>query len=115
MAADDLGKNEIGSIREYIQKVEAGFEKLDTKFEKLDQKLQEVWEWQIRAEEQRQHYVTNTALNDRIVPLENRVQLIEKSAPNYVQRSTMNEKIVGTLVAIGIAVLTAVLTSIFTK
>lgn len=108
MAADDLGKNEIGSIREYIQRVETGFKE-------LDKKLQEVWEWQIRAEEQRQHYVTNTMLNDRIVPLENRVQLIEQKAPNYVQRSTMNEKIVGTLVAIGIAVLTAFLTSIFTK
>ena len=108
MAADELGKNEIASIREYIQKVETGFEK-------INEKLQEVWEWQIRAEEQRQHYVTNTMLNDRIVPLENRVQLLEQSAPNYVQRSTMNEKIVATVFAIGIAVLTAVLTSIFTK
>lgn len=119
MASDELGKNEIASIREYTQKVETGFEKINQKveaeFEKINQNLQVIRDWQIRADEKQKHYVTEMTLSSRMAPLENRIQVIEQKSPNYIQRSTMNEKIVAIAISIGIAVLTAVLTSLFTK
>lgn len=108
MEADELGKQEIVNIRDYIQKVEAGFKD-------LDKKLQDIREWQIRAEEQQKHYVTDAILNNRITPLENRIQVIEQKSPNYIQRSTVSEKIIGSILAIGIAVLTAYITAWLVK
>lgn len=108
MASDELGKIEIANIREYIQRVERGFEE-------LGKSLQVIREWQIRAEEQQKYYVTDTSLHAKIAPIESKLQALEQKQPGYLQSATVAEKIIGIAIGIGIAVLTAFLTSLMGK